>query len=112
MRNGIALISALAALIALAPLAANAQDTTQGTRAQMIQRLAAACEGKSAGDPCSFTRRDGKSADGSCVSHQTRSGSELFCLTANAEQRLNQSNSGMSGGILHRLMGGSSAGGQ
>lgn len=64
--------AALAAMIlVLAPMTyaqieEGAPGGTSSRRAQMMQKLAAACTGKEVNDPCSFTRPNGMSVNGTC----------------------------------------------
>jgi hypothetical protein len=45
-------------------------------RGQMLEKLAAACNGKKENDPCTFTRRNGSTANGTCETRR----SELLCI--------------------------------
>ncbi len=78
---------------------AYAQDNPEGGRAQMKERLAAACSGKSANDPCSFTRRDGQSEDGTCTNVKD----QLLCVSERMKNRMSRAHSG-SGGLMRGLM--------
>jgi hypothetical protein len=69
--------AALAAILVLAPMTyAQTEGGEQGgnssRRAQMMEKLAAACTGKAAKDPCSFTRPDGMSVNGTCQTMHDR----------------------------------------
>jgi hypothetical protein len=63
--------AALGAILVLAPMTyaqtgEGEQGGTSSRRAQMMQKLAAACTGKAANDPCSFSRSNGMSVNGTC----------------------------------------------
>ncbi len=91
--------AAVVAMLAIAPRAyAQAGPGSSGGQmmqgphhGQMMERLAAACKDKKANDPCSFTRRNGSTANGTC---ETR-GSELLCIPAGMMHR------GAMGGMGH-----------
>jgi len=46
-------------------------------RAIMVQRMIAACSGKAVNDPCSITRANGKTVDGTC---QNKHHTQLVCM--------------------------------
>jgi hypothetical protein len=75
--------AALAAILVLAPMTyaqtgEGEQGGTSSRRAQMMQKLTAACTGKAANDPCSFTRSNGMSVNGTCQTMHDR----LLCRPA------------------------------
>jgi hypothetical protein len=111
MRIKTSIISAaVVALLALAPgvyaqnePAAPNNQMMQGSRhAQMRERLAEACKDKKANDPCSFTRRNGSTANGTC---ETRAG-ELLCIPAGMMHR-----GAMGGGMMGTPSGNMGGGG-
>jgi len=54
-----------------------------------VQRLEAACQGKSEGAQCSFTRANGNNANGSCMSHLIHSQTVLLCVPPQMMKRMN-----------------------
>ncbi len=94
------LLMAATLMMLIAPLQASyAQNTTDGGRAQMKQRLIAACSGKSANDPCSFTRRDGQTEGGTCMNAKD----QLLCVSERMKNRMSKAG-GNSGGLMRNLM--------
>jgi hypothetical protein len=92
MKKPVVVITTLLVLTALSPL--SYAQTNGGQRARMRQVLAAACSGKAPDAPCTFTRRDGSTMKGTCVS--TRS--ELLCMTKRMQKRMEERMHGMNGG--------------
>lgn len=77
--------TALVAMLAIAPMAyaqnapaAPGGAMMQGPHEGMLARLTDACKDKKADAPCSFTRRNGETANGTC---ETRRG-RLLCVPA------------------------------
>ena len=83
-------------LMALAS-AGFAQSAGSGAMAGMKHRLSAACTGKSADAPCSFTRRDGETEDGTCVSVEAQTKSRLVCMSERMKNRMSKMGEGSAG---------------
>jgi len=82
------------AMLVLAPLA-HAQMSGHGMNPEMRGKLAAACLGKASEAPCSFTRRDGQTVNGTCKSMRN----QLLCMPEH------RSMGGMHGGMGGRMIG-------
>jgi hypothetical protein len=68
----LAAIVALATLVLMTPAAeaqvgGGAAGSMHPRHAMMMEKLAEACKGKADNDPCSFTRMNGDSANGTCI---------------------------------------------
>jgi invasion protein IalB len=99
LRNRTTMTIRIATLVAIFAFAAAgsayAQDSsTQPTRAEMVQRWEAACGGKAEGAQCSFTRRNGKPGNGTCVNKLVRQQNVLLCMTPAMQKRMSGQSSG------------------
>ena len=86
-RTNRAAMASLATVLLLAP-AASAQTSGGAPGAMrehhpMMEKLVEACKGKGASDPCSFTRPNGKTAKGTCMTMRNR----LVCRPAGMGHR-------------------------
>jgi hypothetical protein len=75
----IPILVGLFALTTCAPLYAQMGEMGGGGGGK--QKRIAACEGKSPGDPCSFTNRKEQTASGTCQTSDSMQGRKLICMS-------------------------------